>query len=153
MSRYFTLRQAEDALPEVERHLRDALFHRAEFERAREQWDDSQQKIRMSGGMRVNPSDMLALRARRDSSAQAMKTAMDGIEEAGAHVKDLDIGLVDFMTLYHGEEVCLCWRMGEDAIRFWHGAEEGFRGRKPIDEEFLKNHSAGGEVGEDPKTH
>lgn len=153
MSRYFTLRQAEDALPAIEKHLRDALFHRAEFERAREQWDDSQLKIRMSGGMRVNPSDMLALRARRDASAKGLKEAMDGIEEAGALIKDLDIGLVDFMTIYRGQEVCLCWRMGEDAIRFWHGAEEGFRGRKPIDEEFLKHHGAGGRSTGDASTH
>jgi hypothetical protein len=153
MSRYFTLRQAEDALPEVERLLRDALFHRAEFERARDQWDDSQQKIRMSGGMRVNPGDMLALRARRDASAKAVKDAMEGIDAAGAQVKDLDIGLVDFMTLYHGQEVCLCWKLGEEAIRYWHGAEEGFQGRKPIDEEFLKHHTAGRDVGDDPKTH
>ena len=46
----------------------------------------------------------------------------------------------DFMTRYQNREVCLCWKLGEDAIRFWHGAEEGFRGRKPIDEEFLAEH-------------
>jgi len=152
MARYFTLRQAEDALPKVEQHLREALFHKSEYERARDQWDNSQVKIRMSGGMRVDPGEMLALRARRDASAKALKDAMDGIEQAGAQVKDLDIGLVDFLTLYHGREVCLCWRMGEDAIRYWHGADEGFRGRKPIDEEFLKNHSAGDSTG-DSKTH
>ena len=39
-----------------------------------------------------------------------------------------------------GEEVCLCWRLGEVRIEFWHGVDEGFRGRKPIDEEFLANH-------------
>jgi hypothetical protein len=143
MSRYFTLRQAEDALPEVERHLREAVFHKSEFQTAHKQWDDRQQQIRMAGGMRVNPSEMLELRARRDSSARALKSAMDGIEEAGVLLKDLDIGLVDFLTLYHGREVCLCWKLGEDAIRFWHGADEGFRGRKAIDEEFLLNHSGG----------
>jgi len=152
MTRYFTLRQAEEALPEVERNLRDALFHRAEFETARQQWDESQDRIRMSGGMRVNPGAMLELRARRDASAKALKTAMDRIEEAGAQLKDLDIGLVDFMTLYHGREVCLCWKLGEDAIRYWHGTEEGFRGRKAIDEEFLRHHG-GAPGGGDPKTH
>ena len=51
---------------------------------------------------------------------------------------------IDFLTLYHGREVCLCWKLGEDRIRFWHGMEEGFRGRKAIDEEFLENHAGGG---------
>jgi hypothetical protein len=55
-------------------------------------------------------------------------------------VKDLDIGLVDFPTTFNGVEVYLCWKLGEPGIEFWHGVEEGFRGRKPIDREFLENH-------------
>jgi hypothetical protein len=54
---------------------------------------------------------------------------MGEIEQLGALVKDLDIGLLDFMARYEGRDVCLCWKLGEDAIRYWHGAEEGFRGR------------------------
>ncbi len=57
-------------------------------------------------------------------------------------MKDLDIGLVDFPTLFQGEEVYLCWKLGEAGIRFWHGIDEGFRGRKPIDAEFLEHHQA-----------
>jgi hypothetical protein len=55
-------------------------------------------------------------------------------------VKDLDIGLIDFRCYYHGEEVYLCWKLGEPGIAWWHGLEEGYRGRRPIDEEFLKHH-------------
>ena len=39
-----------------------------------------------------------------------------------------------------GREVYLCWRMGEPGIRYWHGTDEGFAGRKPIDGDFLENH-------------
>jgi hypothetical protein len=49
-------------------------------------------------------------------------------------VRDLDLGLVDFPSLLEGEEVCLCWKLGEERIAFWHGIEEGFAGRKPLDE-------------------
>jgi hypothetical protein len=148
VARYFTLRQAEDLIPEVERHLRNALFHKAEFQSAHKEWEDKQDRIRMSGGMRVNPGALLALRARRDASVTALKSALAEIEKAGVLVKDLDIGLIDFMTLYQGREVCLCWKLGEDGIHFWHGEDEGFRGRKPIDEDFLKHHST-----EDGNTH
>ena len=48
--------------------------------------------------------------------------------------------LVDFPTLFKGVEVYLCWKLGEPAIDFWHGIDEGFRGRKPIDKEFLDHH-------------
>jgi hypothetical protein len=142
--RYFTLPQAQRALPEVERHLREALFHKSESQKAQEQMDRTAERVRSSGGARVNPAEVLALRARRDNSISALKEALEEIEEAGAVVKDLDIGLLDFMTRYRDQDVCLCWKLGEDRIGFWHGTEEGFRGRKAIDQEFLQNHRGEG---------
>src|SRR5579863_7202042 len=151
MPRYFTLTESERLLPEVERALRDALLHRVEFKKADDELDGSVEHIRMSGGARVDRGAYLATRARRDTSAAALKDALDRIEHIGAQVKDLDIGLIDFLSLDRGQEVCLCWKLGEDRIRFWHGAEEGFRGRKPIDDDFLAGHggNAGGETGRD----
>ena len=140
MPRYFTLAEAERTLPEVERLLRDAIFHKIEYQSAEEEFNRTTQRIRMAGGSRVSPGPFLALRARRDTSAAALKEAFQRLEEMGVLIKDLDIGLIDFQTRYHGREVCLCWKLGEDRIGFWHGMEEGFRGRKPIDEEFLQNH-------------
>jgi hypothetical protein len=142
MPRYFTLNESERLLPEVERALRDALFHKGEYQKADDELDGSVQHIRMSGGARIDRGAYLAARARRDTNAAALKDALDRIENIGALVKDLDIGLIDFLSLYKGREVCLCWKLGEDRIRFWHGAEEGFRGRKLIDDEFVAGHGA-----------
>jgi len=57
---------------------------------------------------------------------------VDRLEQLGVLVKDLDSGLVDFPALRHGEEVLLCWQVGEDDVAYWHGVEEGFAGRKPL---------------------
>ena len=57
---------------------------------------------------------------------------MAQIHEVGALVKDLDQGLVDFPARREGEDVLLCWRLGEDEVAFWHGLEEGFSGRRPL---------------------
>jgi hypothetical protein len=148
MPRYFSLAESEKLLPEVERCLRDALFHRSEYVKADDELDGSVQHIRMSGGARVDRGAYLAARARRDSSAAALKDSLEHIERIGALVKDLDIGLIDFLSLYRGREVCLCWKLGEDRIRFWHGTEEGFGGRKEIDDEFRSGH--GGQRGNGP---
>jgi hypothetical protein len=139
--RYFKLAEAEQALPEVERHLRDALFFKAEYERINQQIESTLDRIRQSGGARLDPTKQLQLRTERDSSVRKLQEAMTEIEQLGALVKDLDIGLLDFMSRYEGRDVCLCWKLGEDAIRFWHGAEEGFRGRKEIDDDFRLKHS------------
>ena len=140
MARYFTLAEAQLQLPAVERALRDALFQKSEYQKAAQELDRITERVRVSGGARVNPGEMLSLRARRDECVRCLRRALDTIEELGAMVKDLDIGLIDFLALYRDREVCLCWKLGEDEIRFWHGMEEGFRGRKPIDSEFLEQH-------------
>jgi hypothetical protein len=140
MPRYFTFTEAERMLPEVDRALRDALFHKAEYQAADAELNATMQGIRMAGGSRVNPGPILATRARRDASTGALREVFEKIEQIGVLVKDLDVGLIDFVTLYQGREVCLCWKLGEERIRFWHGMDEGFAGRKLIDDEFLENH-------------
>ncbi len=147
MPKYFTLAESERLLPEVERALRDALFHKSEYQKADREMDSSLQKIRTAGGAHLDRDAFLSKRSRRDASATALKDALERVERTGALVKDLDIGLIDFLSLYRGREVCLCWKLGEDAIRFWHGTEEGFAGRKPVDEEFRRSHR-GGETSE-----
>lgn len=47
----------------------------------------------------------------------------------GVQIKDVDAGLVDFPHLMNGEEVFLCWRLGEDTISYWHHLDSGFTGR------------------------
>ena len=140
MPRHFTVTEAERMLPEVDRALRDALFHKAEYQAAEAELNATMQGIRMAGGSRVNPGPILATRARRDASTGALREVFEKIEQMGVLVKDLDIGLIDFLAHYQGREVCLCWKLGEERIRFWHGTDEGFAGRRPIDDEFLENH-------------
>lgn len=88
----------------------------------------------------MNPDKVKSLQETRESSARQLHSAFERIQTFGCLVKDLDIGLLDFPTKYHRKEVYLCWRLGEERIEFWHGIDEGFRGRKPIDAEFLANH-------------
>ena len=54
------------------------------------------------------------------------------LQAAGVLVKDLDRGLLDFPSRREGRDILLCWHVGEEEIRYWHGIDEGFAGRKPI---------------------
>jgi hypothetical protein len=94
----------------------------------------------MMGGSWVDRDHLLGQKERRESSARKLNEAVDHVQSFGCHIKDLDIGLIDFPTLYRGEEVYLCWKLGEGGIEFWHGVSEGFRGRKKITREFLDHH-------------
>ena len=140
MPRYFTLAEARAALPVVGRSIREAVQAKAHYMEAEKAIQDLVQRILMMGGINVDTARAEAWKAQYDSNAQTLKNSMERIEDLGVLVKDLDIGLVDFPTLFRGEEVYLCWRMDEDDIDHWHGVNEGFHGRRPIDKHFVDNH-------------
>jgi hypothetical protein len=142
MSKRFTLAQAEALLPQVEKLLRDAVAQRAEFSEAFLAVDVVRQRVALVGGMVVDREKFAANARRRDTAESRLRQTVHRFEEIGCQVKDLDVGLVDFPTVLRGVEVCLCWKLGEPRIAYWHGLEEGFGGRKPIDQDFLAHHSA-----------
>ena len=57
------------------------------------------------------------------------------MERLGGEVKDLEIGLVDFLRPAGREDILLCWKLGERNVEYWHPVDSGFRGRQPIDDE------------------
>ncbi|MBS2030204.1 MAG: DUF2203 domain-containing protein [Deltaproteobacteria bacterium] len=67
---------------------------------------------------------------RLQADADALVTR---IEELGGELKDLERGLVDFPCRRGSEIVLLCWQFGEKRLTHWHGVDEGFAGRKPLD--------------------
>ena len=74
MARYFTLTECEALLPKVERALRDAVFQKAEYQKAEEELESSTRQIRMAGGSRVNRGEYISLQACREgTSAAALK--------------------------------------------------------------------------------
>jgi hypothetical protein len=140
MAKHFTLEQARRVLPEVEAALKEAVGIKSAFTEAESELQGETQRIMMLGGSLVDRQKILSLRGRRDACASRLKEAIEAIHGHGCLVKDLDMGLIDFPTFYRGEEVYICWKLGEKAIEWWHGIHEGFRGRKPIDEDFIEHH-------------
>ena len=140
MPRRFTLAEAGDLLPQISRLMREAVNLKSEFEQAESSVQALAQKIMLVGGILLDRNRAAGAKSRRDKLAAQLKSVMDSIQETGCVVKDLDVGLVDFPTLFRGQEVYLCWKLGEPAIGFWNGTREGFAGRKPIDRDFLDHH-------------
>ncbi len=59
--------------------------------------------------------------------------SIEELEATGVSIKSIEQGLLDFPSLMFNEEIWLCWKEGETEIKFWHGKDEGFNGRKPIE--------------------
>jgi hypothetical protein len=132
--RTFSLQEAQSMLPILEGLLRKTIDAKSLIEEVDEEFEELSQRIFVNGGTLVEVSYWAKRKAEREKSLQIAKDAVAEINAIGVQVKDLDIGLLDFPCNVDGEIVLLCWKMGEEKITHYHGLEEGFSGRKPIDE-------------------
>jgi len=82
----------------------------------------------------LGTSDFAELEAELEAVGSEIERCLAQLDDAGVQVKDLDSGLLDFPARHEGREILLCWRVGEDRVAYWHGIDEGFAGRKPIEQ-------------------
>jgi hypothetical protein len=129
----FTLTEAERTRRELEPVLIEAIEVSRKIGPLDEELGAIAARIQWLGGMLVPYEETARVRFDRDRLAESLRAALDRISSTGCVVKDLEIGLLDFPALINNEEVYLCWRLGEERIRFWHRQDEGFTARKPIE--------------------
>jgi hypothetical protein len=80
----------------------------------------------------LTPEDLLRQRPAARILVEEIDALVHQIEESGAHLKDIQLGLVDFPAERDGEVVYLCWQFGEPEVAFWHHLDDGFAGRRPL---------------------
>src|SRR5262249_1422964 len=134
MPRRFTPREANDELAEIRPLVEQLVSHRQEQQRLQTERQKLATRIAGNGGG-IDASELGKLEEAERAERIEIARCVNAIHERGAIVKDLDTGLVDFPALRDGEEILLCWQLGEDEVAFWHGLEEGFAGRKRLDPE------------------
>jgi len=132
--KYFDRKEAEDLLVTLAPWLDEARGEKQTIEAFKNELTQVASRIMVLGGTSPPLADLLRKKTEHDEAAQRLVEIVNRIQETGVLVKDLDIGLVDFPSLLEGEEIYLCWKLGEDHIAYWHGIDEGFTSRKPLDE-------------------
>lgn len=124
----FTIAEANARVPQlrllVERLQRGAL-----------RLDEERRAFAREAGVEPDTIDVAALTRGRPAArllVEELDALVEDIEEGGAQLKDVELGLVDFPARLDGEVVCLCWQFGENEVTFWHRESEGFAGRRPL---------------------
>ena len=135
----FTLEEAESLLPVLETLLRTSIEGKKTIEAIETYFEELKSRIFLSGGLSVDLEAAARQRAIHDKTVQKVRDAVAEIHSIGVQVKDLDIGLLDFPCQLEDEVVLLCWKYGETGITHYHGLEDGFAGRKPIDDRITRN--------------
>jgi hypothetical protein len=131
MPRTFTPEEANEALVELRPIVERMVQHRRNLTAAQVQQAELVTRIAGNGGDMV-PSDLHEAADTIQREAAAISECAERINAVGAEVKSLEEGLLDFPARRGDEVVLLCWKLGEDEIRYWHRVDEGFGGRKPL---------------------
>jgi hypothetical protein len=130
--RYFSPEEVEALIPTLTELMEGVRSAQARAAEARERLQAEQHRLTVAGGgvldraVWEDATRTLARETARIERAVARIGALGGV------IKDVASGLVDFAHLRDGRVVNLCWKLGETAIRFWHGMDEGFAARKPL---------------------
>lgn len=136
--RTFTLDEAQSLLPVLESLLRTAIQAKNLMDEVDEEMQELHHRIFLNGGMALDIVPLARRKAERTKAEQRAKDALAEIDSIGVQVKDLGIGLLDFPCEVDGQIILLCWKLGEKSITHWHGTQEGFSGRKPINERIAR---------------
>jgi hypothetical protein len=80
----------------------------------------------------VKPKEQPALQSQLDRAVEHLQGYVEELHEIGCDLKDYQMGLIDFIGRHRGHDVCLCWKLGEDNIAYWHEIQTGFAGRQPV---------------------
>jgi hypothetical protein len=131
MPRTFTPEEANEALADLRPIVEQMVQHRRNLTAAQVQQAELVTRIAGNGGDMV-PSDLHEAADTIQREAAAISDCAERINAAGAEVKSLEEGLLDFPARRGDEIVLLCWKLGEDEIHYWHRVDEGFGGRKPL---------------------
>jgi hypothetical protein len=125
MPKYYTPKEANDALTIIRPIMKELIQLGRRIRAHQPEYWSVVQKSAGNGG---NPALSKLL-----PDFDRLDELLHKIQDMGVEVKDLSVGLIDFVAVRDGSEVYLCWKYGEDGIQFWHEIDAGFQGRRLID--------------------
>lgn len=126
----FTVEEAEEVLIQIEPFVRNVAENRRALMHLTNEFITLQENARKD--RKVEATALINMQTELDFLVKIINESLEVIEQSGAQPKDLDTGLIDFPAVIDGQPVLLCWKLGEEGIRFFHAYEEGFAGRKPL---------------------
>lgn len=122
---FYTPDQANDLLPEIKKRFNKIIDRRNEI-------ITIQNELNSIIGEYQSFKIFFNKKQELNKTISSLYKEIEEIEDFGILIKSLDEGLLDFPSKRFNEEVWLCWKIDEEKIRFWHGKNEGFIGRKPL---------------------
>jgi hypothetical protein len=137
----FTLEAANALLPRLRDVMHAQMDRRGEIEKRLEELSRILGEV--PDTIQIEDADSAPIRELKQDLIERVdryQSAWREVEDMGAVLKDARSGLVDFYGQVDGKLVWLCWKYGEEAVTHYHGLQEGFAGRKPIESTMRQRH-------------
>ena len=130
MPKIYTVAEARALIPRLRTLLSAIQAERQQLKAATESLQ------RLTPSMRGNGQAAEAARLERliTRLGESLRGHIAEVSGLDVEIKDLDTGLVDFLSMREGRIVYLCWRVDEPTVAYWHELNTGFRGRQPLEE-------------------
>ncbi|HEU4483155.1 MAG TPA: DUF2203 domain-containing protein [Nitrososphaeraceae archaeon] len=128
MSILFTVDKANTILPKVKKRFDEILC-------CKNNVMDIQEELQNLSDSNCSFEKFIKKKQELNHAVTALYNMIQELEDMGIMIKSVDEGLLDFPSIRYDEEIWLCWKFGENQVKFWHRKEEGFMGRKPIPQE------------------
>jgi hypothetical protein len=128
VTRFYSIDQANARLADLAPVLRQLKADRDAIAAAQRELTS----YRQTNGNAHHADDLKALEAKIGEMVFRMERHVAQIIDWDVTLRDIETGLVDFPALVNGRQVCLCWRLGEPTVSFWHRQSEGFASRQSI---------------------
>ncbi len=124
--KHFTITEAEKMLPSIGRILKRTIKLNKALDLLSsieiEVYDDDYNNLRR----------VTKLNKQFHKLSYEFYSNIEKIEDMGCIINDLEIGIIDFYSIFEGKEIFLCWKLGESKIKFWHESDCSYIARKPI---------------------
>lgn len=130
----FTVEEANILLPQVKVLIEQLQGIQRSITKTNQQLDELVGKLAAGNGYPIQSlkQQIEALTKHQLQLIEGFESAFNQLQGLGCWLKDLSEGLVDFYGLRQGELIFLCWKLGEERIRFWHPLDTGYAGRQPL---------------------
>ncbi len=124
MARYFTVEEANAMLDVIRPLMREILDIRQVIFQKQPEVVPVLNRLLDNGGSLAASQVALEI--------EQLHVLIGHLLATGVALKDINSGLVDFLSQRDGRDIYLCWRYGEESVTYWHELEAGFAGRQPI---------------------
>ncbi|MGJ9383415.1 MULTISPECIES: DUF2203 domain-containing protein [Salipaludibacillus] len=131
ITRYFTIKEANELLPTIIKEINELKMLQQDFESKLKKLERVKHSMQLE--VRNDTDSLFKMESEIEFIEMQVQLHVNNVQLTGAQLKGIETALVDFPAIHNDEEILLCWKEGESHIAYYHSLQDGYSGRKPLE--------------------